>query len=387
MTKEVVVVLSHLPWNFPTDYIKQTSLELAKRAKVVIFPPLDFPTLRQIIFASDIREAWLCLFKQKEITYFPTLAFIPFRRIDLINRLNVYFNLALFYLFYKIKLGGQKPIFWAFSYRMARIANFLKGRGLLIYDRVDQAGSLDPKDVRARKQEDRQLLRAADYVFVNSPYSLRYVKKYNKVSFLVPCGCAINLFKKKKINIPREIKRIKKPIIGMIGSLDHRLDFEILYSLAKKRKEWSFILVGSPFSEEFEQFKISDLKLWLKKLKKLPNFYLLGQKPKEQLANFIAGFDIGLIPYDLSQEFVKGCNPMKLYEYLAVGKPVVSVPIDSVKRYSPTVKIASNTKGFEKAIEAFLKKSYNRKEAGKREKIALKNSWEEKVKKIWQRAQ
>jgi len=75
---------------------------------------------------------------------------------------------------------------------------------------------------------------------------------------------------------------------------------------------------------------------------------------------------------------------MKLYEYLAMGKPVVSTPIQAVKQYSPVVKIAGNAVGFEKAIEKFLKEGYNKKKEGKRKKIALENSWEEKVKKMWQ---
>ncbi|GAG07285.1 unnamed protein product, partial [marine sediment metagenome] len=132
------------------------------------------------------------------------------------------------------------------------------------------------------------------------------------------------------------------------------------------------------------QFKATDLFLWLERLQKLPNTYFLGRKPKERLPHFLFLFNVCLIPYDVSLEFVQGCNPMKLYEYLALGKPVVSTPIEAVKVFSPIVKIANNVVGFEKAIREFLKKEYNKKEEKKRKKIAQENSWEKKVERMWQ---
>jgi len=385
MTKETIVVLSHLPWDFPCDYIKQTSLELAKKAKVVIFNPLDFPTLKNLLINKKKREEWLSFFKEKKITYFPSLGIFPFRRFKVIEKLNIWLNLALFRLFYLLKFGFKKPIFWAFSYQLTEIKNYFSWGRLLVYDRVDQIASLDPEADKTMKQEDQQLLKVADYVFTNSSYALKYIKKYNKVSFLVPCGYDVDLFLKEKISKPREIKRIKKPILGLMGSLDHRLNFKLLFSLAKKRKDWNFVFVGGQFSDDQAQFRVTNLYHWLRKLEKLPNVYFLGHLPKkQQLVNFVANFDVCLIPYDISLEFVKGSNPMKLYEYLAMGKPVVSAPIQAVKQYSPVVKIAGNAVGFEKAIEKFLKEGYNKKKEGKRKKIALENSWEEKVKKMWQ---
>jgi len=155
--------------------------------------------------------------------------------------------------------------------------------------------------------------------------------------------------------------------------------------LAKKREDWSFVFVGSSFSQELHQFMAADLTYHLQRLRRFSNVYFLGRKPKEKLADFITAFDVCLIPYDVSQEFVLGSNPMKLYEYLAVGNPVVSTPIEAVKCYSPIVKIASNAHDFEKAIEASLSEGYNnKKEKEERKNIAVKNSWEEKVNEMWE---
>lgn len=377
--KEIIVVLSHHSWNFPCDYVKQTSLELSKKAKVIIFSPLDFPTIRQLIFRGEND-----LFsKNEEIVRFPSLGYFPFQRIAFIRKLNIGLNFFFFRLFYLLNFGRQKPIFWIFFHRLVLVKDYFSWGKFLIYDRVDQAGSLDPNENKVKKLEDRQLLQAADYVFVNSSYALRYVKRYNKKSFLVPCGSAVDLFLGRGTSQPREMKKIKKPILGLIGSIDHRLDFNLIYSLAKKRKEWSFVFIGIPFSQQVGQFKIANLEQWLRKLGKLPNVYFLGQKPKKQLADFIASFDICLIPYDTSQEFVKGCNPMKLYEYLAMGKSVVSTPIGAVEEYSSTVETAQGLSDSEKAVEVSLKKGADRKKVEKRKKIAMENSWSEKVEKMW----
>lgn len=379
MTKEVIVLLSHLPWDFPTDYIKQTSLQLAKKAKVVIFSPLDFPTIRQVIAGEEKASTP----KKRGIIHFHSFGFFPFQRFRFIKKSNIFLNLFLFRFYYLLKFGRQKPIFWAFSHRLAPIENYFRWGKFLVYDRVDQVASLDPKANEAMRREDRNLLRTADYVFTNSPYALKYIKRHNKASFLVPCGCTVKLFLEKKTTQPREIKNIKKPIIGLVGSIDHRLDFKILYPLAKKRKDWSFVFIGSAFSQELAQFKIAGLGQSIKKLKELSNVYFLGQKPKQKMPDFIASFDVCLIPYDLSQEFVKGCNPMKLYEYLAMGKPVVSTPIEAVEFYEPVVKIAEDARGFDEVIAKILRNKDNQKEILLRKKIALENSWEEKAKQMW----
>lgn len=383
-TDEIVVILSHLSWDFPCDHIRQTSLELAKKARVIIFSSLDFPTLRNLLFDRNKRKEWLSSFGEKRIIYFPSLAILPFRRFKVIEKLNIWLNLTLFRLFYFFKFGLKKPIFWAFSYQLAELKDYFGWGKLLVYDRVDQITSLDPKDNKKMKRADQELLGVADYVFTNSPYALKYIKRYNKQSFLVPCGCAVELFLKKKTKLPKEIRKIKKPILGFVGSVDHRLDYRLLFSLAKKRKNWSFVFIGDAFTDDLAQFKIVNLSHWLGKLKKLPNVYFLGKKPKEKMPDFISSFDVCLIPYKTTLEFVKGCNPMKLYEYLAMGKPVVSIPIEAVKQYSSTVKIANDARNFEKATEKLSEEGYDEKEEEKRKKIAKENSWKEKVKKMWE---
>jgi len=381
--KKIIIVFPHLPWSFPCDFIKQTTLELAKKARVIVYNALDFPTLKNLICDKERRREWLSLFKEKNLSYFPSLAIIPFQRFKWIERLNISINRFLFRLFYFLKFGFEKPIFWTFCYPLEGWKNYLGWQKLLVYDRPDQISSLDTEDNREIEKADQEFLKMTDVVFSNSPYALKYIKKYNKKSFIVCWGCNLNLFSARKLKTPSVMKGIARPILGFSGGINHRLDFQILYTLAKKRGDWSFVLVGGFFSQDVIQFKIANVKGWLRKLEKLPNVYLLGQKKKEEMPAFIANFDVCLIPYNVSSEFVRGGNPTKLYEYLAMGKPVVSTAISAVEQFSPTVRIAKDVVGFNKAIEESLEEAKNKKEIKKRKAIASRNAWEKKVEEMW----
>lgn len=350
-----------------------------------MFNPIDFPSLRKVIFNKKKRKEWLGLLEPKnEILHFPSLGYLPFQRFKLIEKANILLNCLFLRLFCMCKFGFKKPVFWVLNYDIAKVFNQFSWGKIKVYDRVDHPASIDEKYDIKIVEADRILLQTVDFVFVNSPYALRYVRKYNKKTFLVPCGCYIDYFLNKKTSQPEEIKRIKRPTIGMVGSIDHRLSYTLLYSLTKKRSDWNFVFVGGHFTDDWSQFELVNYFGWLVKLEKLPNVHFLEKKPKEMMPDYIASFDVCMIPYDTSQEFVKGCNPMKLYEYLAMGKPVVSTPIEAVNQYSPIVKIARNAVEFEKAIEESLKTRHNKNQIEKRKKIAQENSWEEKIERMWQ---
>ena len=322
LSDRTVVVLFGFPWNNPCDFVKQTTLALTKKARVGAFSPLFCPFWYQIIFNRNIRRDWCSVFKEKNISFFPSFGLLPLRRFRQVERLNMTFNLLLFKVLYLLKFN-RKPVFWIISYALKRHTRIFEKKGFVVYDRIDQPVFQDSRaDQSTSKEDDRRLLEGADCVFVNSPYSLEYVRKYNANSFVVPCGCALDLFTDEGSVIPEELRGINRPIIGLTGRIDERLDFDILRDLAGKRKDWSFVFVGSTWNwmdaEKVEKrYHVND---HVAQLEGFSNTYFLGQKPKEQVADFISAFDICLIPYDLSLEFVRGCNPMKVYEISGHGQ-------------------------------------------------------------------
>ena len=144
------------------------------------------------------------------------------------------------------------------------------------------------------------------------------------------------------------------------------------------RPDWSVVLVGPEYIEQ-EEDRESNVVEWLLKLKKLQNVYLIGYQPKKNLPEWIAQFDVCIVPYKISYKLVRYCNPMKLYEYLACGKPVVATNILALREIDQLgIKIASSANEFIKHIEYFLD-NWNVQKACAVKSMITKHNWEQRV--------
>jgi glycosyltransferase involved in cell wall biosynthesis len=156
------------------------------------------------------------------------------------------------------------------------------------------------------------------------------------------------------------------PIIGYYGAIEKWFNVELLLRLAKRRPDWQFVLIGKNGIDDTRLIKAS-------------NIHLLGSKPYEELRNFGHYFHIGVIPF-IVNDTTNGVSPVKFFEYAALGLPVVSTPIEEMKRYrSDWVYIANSTDKFEASIELCLKSetAQNAKQEGVR--FASKHQWSKRL--------
>lgn len=86
------------------------------------------------------------------------------------------------------------------------------------------------------------------------------------------------------------------------------------------------------------------------KLKSKTNVNFLGSKPYEELPNYMKFFDVCIIPYDQNDPLNINCSPLKLYDYMATGKPVVSTDLPAVRSFNKLVRIGRNKEEFEKQL-------------------------------------
>ena len=86
---------------------------------------------------------------------------------------------------------------------------------------------------------------------------------------------------------------------------------------------------------------------------RLPNIRWIGPKPYAELPRFVAAFDVGMIPY-VANPYTQSCFPLKLYEYLAAGKPVVATGLPELEGMEPDVMLVDGTETFVEAVEAAL---------------------------------
>src|SRR5207244_12105778 len=109
----------------------------------------------------------------------------------------------------------------------------------------------------------------------------------------------------------------------------------------ERRPDWDFVLVGSTFSAD------------IKRLAKLPNVSLPGEKHYAEIPDWVRKFDVIIIPFKRTP-LTESTNPVKAYEILAAGKPIVSVPVPDMLALSRFVRLASDAKEFEQEVSAAL---------------------------------
>lgn len=160
-----------------------------------------------------------------------------------------------------------------------------------------------------------EIIRKADVAVANSDFFANYCRQTNPNSHMIGQGCDLRMYNDKdgKLKVPEDLASIKKPIIGYVGALTTiRLDIEVLVHIAEQRPEWSLVLVG-PEDEDFKNSKLHNLS----------NVYFLGRKNPDELAAYIKGFDVALNPQKVNE--ITDINyPLKIDEYLAMGKPTVA---------------------------------------------------------------
>ncbi|MDD2890371.1 MAG: glycosyltransferase [bacterium] len=158
-----------------------------------------------------------------------------------------------------------------------------------------------------------------------------------------------------------DLASIPRPILGFVGLVSWWIDTELIYETAVKLPNYSFVIIG-PIRQP---------------LKELPNIYLLGQKPYEEVPMYIRMFDVCLAPFKIDK-VGNAADPLKIYEYLALGKPVVSTDIDELRKLDNLLYIAKNNADFVNCIEKALKERKGDLEI-KRKKYAELNSWKARI--------
>lgn len=223
---------------------------------------------------------------------------------------------------------------------------FMAGRldeDLCVYYCIDDYAAHPGVDATLIAQRDEELSRRADIVFVAPPALLAAKQAFNPHTVFSPHGVDVALFAQAAdpvTEIADGARDLAHPVIGYFGSLHEWIDLELIEWLARERPQWTFLLVGHAAVD-------------LGALTRLPNVRLAGAQPYATLPGWAKAFDVAIIPYRLNRQ-VANANPLKLREYLATGKPVVSVRNAEIEKFSQWVHIADDRASFLSALEHAL---------------------------------
>lgn len=272
--------------------------------------------------------------------------------------------------------GTESPIFWLSTPNPHLLGRF--ETKLTCYHNYDEFPNFT-KNVRIKeqmRQTDNEFSSKVDIVLATSKSQCRQRKMVNPHTYLIHNGVDFETFNRAlnpDLPIPADISQIPGPIIGCAGWLGYQIDVELLCLMATTHPDWSVVLVGPNELPESRSKK---------RLQSLPNVYFLGKKPRTELAAYLKAFDVALIPYVLDG-YVLTAYPMKLHEYLAAGRAIVSTALPELEPYHSVVRIARSPDQFcnlvEEALLDRLPESIQARVA-----VAQENSWDCRVEAIHQ---
>ncbi|MFM0662226.1 glycosyltransferase [Paraburkholderia sediminicola] len=268
------------------------------------------------------------------------------------------------------------PVVWTYHpYMLDAIATL--PRGPLVYHCVDDIATIPGVDVTAFNNAQQALLARCEAVFTTAKSLQETCLPYNPNTHYfgnvvddVHFGQALH----QADPVPAELAAIPEPRLVYHGVLsDFKIDFPLLLQTAQARPEWHWIIIG-----EEREGQRSGL---LAQLARLPNVHLFGYRSYQTLPQYLRGMQVGVLP-TLLNEYTRSMFPMKFYEYLAAGLPVVSTPLDFAKEPRAGLEVGGDLNAFIAAIEKQLARG--KLSADEARSAVGDNTWERRLDKMLQ---
>lgn len=266
------------------------------------------------------------------------------------------------------RLGFKKYLLWLNRHDAHHMAGQM-GERASIYDITDdwtEFGS--PRERQLTIEQDGDLCRRADLTIVCSQSLYDTRKDRSRAILHLPNGVQLEHYQ----NLAQHAAIAPSypgPVFGYTGTLHpERVDASLLEALAREYPGGSVVLVGP------NHFDTATCE----RLTKLSNVHFIGAVPYSQIPRYMAAFDVCIVPH-LETPFTQSLNPLKLWEYLACGKPVASTNVAGFQDYAQLCHIGSGTDGFLQACRAALGETEDRERATQRQAAATGHSWDARL--------
>jgi beta-glucosidase/6-phospho-beta-glucosidase/beta-galactosidase/glycosyltransferase involved in cell wall biosynthesis len=361
-----IVVFSHLRWGFVWQRPQQFLSRFAKKHKILFIeepffdlkegdePRLDFHRVMPNVTVATphVSASWN-------------------RNPKLPERLRQFSRQAI----EAMNDGGEfdRPLLWYYSpMDSAWSLGHFENRGI-VYDCMDELSQFTGAPKALVRNESR-LIGYADVLFTGG-YELGEKKRKQHTNVhTFGCGVEYEHFSKAadpSTVIPPDIDFMSRPVLGWFGVVDERVDYALLGEVAKARPDWSIALVGPV------------VKVDPNLLPYAPNLFWLGGRDYQQLPNYVAAFDVCMMPFAMNAS-TQYINPTKGLEYMASGRPIVSTHVrDVVRQWSDIVYLTKNTtEDFIRAVELALKEGKTSERVKKGIELSKQCSWERTVERM-----
>ena len=268
------------------------------------------------------------------------------------------------------RLGFQRPVALVLHPDARPFLRAVRPAATVYYavDEMTAFGGMTEAERRRMRAAEEALLAEADLALCVSPRLLERFRRTQPRSYLLENGADVDHFAPARLaRAPRHpaMAGLPSPRLVFVGQVDERLDQPLLVTLARARRDCAVVLAGrvKPGVD-------------VSALAAEPNVHLIGYQPYEELPSVLAGADVCLVPYRLT-DLTQSCNPLKVFEYLASGRPVVTTPLDGLGRTAGVVEVADTPERFVEAVGRALADPAAGREA--RLAVAAANGWEQRA--------
>ena len=265
----------------------------------------------------------------------------------------------------KSMIRNTKVVFWINQPERMRFHSLINP-DITVYDYIDEY----VEEFAHWQVGFDDCLERADVIVTTSDRLMEQTQiRYPNKTVLIRNGADVNHFSAEGLGIPEDLAHIKEKhqyIVGFHGSLFSWIDYALIRDIALLRPEWGIVLVGPEYH-------------WEEICKGVANIHFLGPKLYNNLPSYVKHFDVEIIPFEV-RNMTQSANPIKMYESLAAGVPIVATPIRECINLSPLIRIGRNAEEFVGQIEVALEVKSS--EQATYQSVATENSWAERVRAI-----
>jgi glycosyltransferase involved in cell wall biosynthesis len=270
-------------------------------------------------------------------------------------------------------LGFEQPLLWSYVPQADWLVETLQPSAI-VYHCVDDIAAQKGVAAAAFREAEAHFAARADLVLASAPALAERMRTLNERVFYAPNVADTDRFATALEVGPTDpaIAALPGPRIVFTGAVvATKLDLELLEGVARARPNWSIALVGPVGAGD----PLTDISA----LERLPNVHLLGARPYLQLPEVLRGADVALVPYAIN-DLTRSVFPMKVYEYLAAGLPVVTTPLPALAETTGVI-VADDAPATVAAVERALTED-NRAARRARSAAVRENSWDARLEEI-----
>lgn len=383
LTKQTAILIPVIGSNHQIcDFIFQTAKSLFNHKNNVYIVNFNSALSLREILSSTIRKKKLkFLFSESGIKFVVPIYLIPFRRFTIINNLNqlIYFFILQCILIFKYGIK-YNFICWMFFPQNYFLLFLTLKPWLIVYDIVDFYTLFSLKENKIIKQQKKYLLQRANYIFsISKTLKSEYQKLTKKDIVVSPQGFDYDTFSQEQFSGSNLIKKQGNSVLGFVGQLDERLDFDLLNSIISNQPTWQFIFIGPKKYQNIISNK--KVKSNIDNLLSYKNVTWVKKVAKRQIPSLIKQFDVCIIPYDSKLKFNFYSYPMKLFEYFYLQKPVVSTVLKELsnQKFNKLIFVSNDARLWIQQIKVLLTNPWLERYKNKQIKLAVNNSWDKKI--------